>query len=209
MRMDLLLVQTQQIVVTIILRMLYVAWNWLAGGTAVSNTDGSITSQVSANTDAGFSVVSYTGNGTDGASIGHGLGTTPSMVICKRRDTAQNWVVAHSGITLASQSLALNLTTQATSFGDGWIDAWDSTTFTANQGSASIVNVNANTGTYIAYCFAEVEGYSKIGSYTGNGSTDGPFVHCGFRPAWIMVKRTDGSGNWLVCMTMKELAIML
>jgi len=174
----------------------YVSWNWLGANGTASNTDGSITSTVSANTTSGFSIVSYTGNGSDGATIGHGLGTTPSMVIVKRRDAAQNWTVAHSGINIASQSLALNLTTNATTFGDGWIDAWDSTTFTANQGTTSIVNVNANTGTYIAYCFAEKKGFSKFGSYTGNGSTDGTFVYTGFKPAFVIIKRTDTAENW-------------
>jgi hypothetical protein len=181
-----------------------VAWTWDAGSSTVTNTQGSITSQVRANASAGFSVVTYTGNGTDGATVGHGLGVTPGMVIVKRRDVAQNWVVAHSGITLSTQSLALNLTTNATSFGDGWIDAWSSTTFTTNQGASSIVNVNANTGTYVAYCWSPVAGYSAFGSYTGNGSADGPFVYTGFRSRWVMIKRYDGAGNWVLIDTARS-----
>ena len=174
-----------------------VAWCWNAGDSTVTNTEGSISSQVRANASAGFSIVTYTGNGTDGATVGHGLGVTPGMVIVKRRDVAQNWVVAHSGITLSTQSLALNLTTNATSFGDGWIDAWSSTTFTTNQGASSIVNVNANTGTYVAYCWSPVAGYSSFGSYTGNGSADGVFQWCGFRPRWILLKSTGANGaSW-------------
>jgi hypothetical protein len=181
-----------------------VAWTWDAGSSTVTNTQGSISSQVRANASAGFSVVTYTGNGTDGATVGHGLGVTPGMVIVKRRDVAQNWVVAHSGITLSTQSLALNLTTNATSFGDGWIDAWSSTTFTTNQGASSIVNVNANTGTYVAYCWSPVAGYSAFGSYTGNGSADGPFVYTGFRSRWVMIKRYDGAGNWVLIDTARS-----
>ena len=174
----------------------FVAWCWDAGTSTVTNTAGSITSSVRANASAGFSIVTYTGNGTDGATVGHGLGVTPGMVIVKRRDVAQDWVVAHSGITLSTQSLALNLTTSATSFGDGWIDAWSSTTFTTNQGASSIVNVNANTGTYVAYCWSPVAGYSSFGSYTGNGSADGVFAYLGFRPRWVMIKRTNTTGVW-------------
>jgi hypothetical protein len=177
--------------------MSYVAWTWDAGSSTVTNTQGSITSQVRANASAGFSVVTYTGNGTDGATVGHGLGVTPGMVIVKRRDVAQDWVVAHSGITLSTQSLALNLTTSATSFGDGWIDAWSSTTFTTNQGASSIVNVNANTGTYVAYCWSPVAGYSSFGSYTGNGSATGPVISgLGFQPYFVMIKASSTTGDW-------------
>ena len=175
----------------------FVAWTWDAGTSTVTNTAGSITSSVRANASAGFSIVTYTGNGTDGATVGHGLGVTPGMVIVKRRDVAQNWVVAHSGITLSTQSLALNLTTSATSFGDGWIDAWSSTTFTTNQGASSIVNVNANTGTYVAYCWSPVAGYSSFGSYTGNGSATGPVISgLGFQPYFVMIKASSTTGDW-------------
>jgi hypothetical protein len=147
----------------------FVAWCWKAGGTAVSNTDGSITSSVSVNTEAGFSIVSYTGTGAT-ATIGHGLGVVPKWIIIKRRDSTGTWVVydSYNGATGYSQ---LNAST-----------AWgtDSGAFNNTSPTSSVFSVgnsaqtNASTATYVAYCFAEVEGFSSFGSYTGNGSTDGP-----------------------------------
>ena len=171
----------------------YVAWNWKAGGTAVSNTSGTITSSVSANTTAGFSVVTYTGNGTAGATVGHGLGVAPSMIISKVRSTTNNWSVYHASLGNA-QTVYLNLTQAASS---GSTTSWNSTTptssvFTIGPDGA----VNASGGTFVAYCFSAVAGYSAFGSYTGNGSTDGPFVYLGFRPRFIMIKRTDSTGDW-------------
>jgi hypothetical protein len=172
------------------------AWNWLAGGTAVSNTDGSITSQVSANTDAGFSIATYTGTGAN-ATVGHGLtSSAPKMVIIKcRSDSPTSWMVGHSGLGAWSSLLQLDVTTAAVS---------DGTVFNSTAPSSSVVNVGTNSQsnlsgrTYVMYSFAEVEGYSKIGSYTGNGSTDGTFVHCGFRPAFLIVKRADGGASWYI-----------
>ena len=172
----------------------YVAWNWLAGGTAVSNTDGSITSQVSANTDAGFSVVGYTGNNTSGSTIGHGLTSAPEMIIVKNRSQADKWAVYHASNTSAPETdyLVLN-DSVATADATYWADtAPTSTVFSVGLTGP----INQPSEDYIAYCFHSVEGYSKIGSYTGNGSTDGTFVHCGFRPAWVMVKRTDSANSW-------------
>ena len=169
----------------------YVAWCWKAGGTAVSNTDGSITSQVSANVDAGFSVVSYTGTGAN-ATVGHGLDSTPDMVIVKNRDSSGfSWPVYHKNLSTALHLLILNTTDAETTVGSGGF-------FTAAP-SSSVLNigfwggVNANTNNYIAYCFHSVEGFSKFGSYVGNGSTNGPFVYTGFKPAFVMIKRTDAS----------------
>ena len=169
----------------------YVAWNWLAGGSASSNTDGDITSSVSANTTAGFSIVSYTGNGSAGETVGHGLGSKPKVIIVKIRSTTDHWIFYHED-TGATKNLRLNTT-------DGLITAGGpfnnteptSSLFTLGSGSAT----NTNSATFIAYCFAEKKGYSKFGSYTGNGSTDGTFVYTGFRPAWVMSKRTNSSGN--------------
>jgi hypothetical protein len=170
-----------------------VAWNWLGANGTASNTDGSITSTVSANTTSGFSIVSYTGNGTAGATIGHGLGAVPKMFITKRLDAVSEWRV-YNEATGANYLLQLNLTSAA-------IDnaTWNDTAPTSSVFSVSSTgDVNASGGTYIAYCFADVQGFSKFGSYTGNGSTDGTFVYTGFKPAWVMTKRTDSTGNWLM-----------
>jgi hypothetical protein len=166
-----------------------VAWNWKAGGTAVSNTDGSITSQVSANVDAGFSVLTYSPSGSSG-SVGHGLGVTPSVVIVKRRDTTGQWVSHWTAISGANKQLYLNGTNAVDTNN---ISSLTSTTFTVSGWS----EVATAGGSYVAYCFAEVAGYSSIGSYTGNGSTDGPYIHLGFRASWIMVKST-GASNWFI-----------
>jgi hypothetical protein len=182
----------------------YVAWNWLAGNGTASNTDGSITSTVSVNQKAGFSVVSYTGNGATDASVGHGLGIAPSFFIVKNRTTSTNWPVyhkslpAHDGGNYPTNSLRLN-TTGALANTLGLWGAPTSSVFTISDGQTSAGDrplTNTNGDNYIAYCFAEVEGYSKISSYTGNGSTDGPFVYCGFRPAFVMVKNSSTTGSW-------------
>ena len=170
-----------------------VDWMWAANGSGSTNTSGSITSTVSANTTSGFSVVTYTGNGTGGATVGHGLGATPSMVIIKNRGAAgYNWPVYHSSIP--SGYIALLNTTDA---------QFAFAAFPSNPSSSvltigSWAGVNASTNTYVAYCFAEVAGYSKFGSYTGNGSADGAFIYLGFRPRFVMVKQTNAAGNWLI-----------
>ena len=170
----------------------YVSWNWLAGGTASSNTDGSITSQVSANTTSGFSIVSYTGNGSAGATVGHGLGTTPSLMIFKDRDNTRDWIVYHKDLG-ATKFIKLNLT-DASGTTSGYFNNTEPTSSLFTVGSGTSVN---NSGTdYISYCFAEKKGYSKFGSYTGNGSTDGTFVYTGFKPAFVMMKRTNTTGEW-------------
>jgi len=172
----------------------YVAWTWDAGTSTVSNTAGSITSQVRANPTAGFSVVTYTGTGSS-ATVGHGLGVAPGMVIVKRRNSTGNWQVRHTSIAVAN-SIQLNLTSAAASATTVWNSTAPSSTVFSIGTDAT---VNGSGGTYVAYCFAPVVGYSSFGSYTGNGSTDGPFVYTGFRPRWILYKRSDsgtGSGNW-------------
>ena len=163
---------------------LYVVWNWKAnGGTTSSNTDGSITSTVQANTTSGFSIVLYTGT-TGGLTVGHGLGTTPKVVLYKRRDSADNWIYWTTQIDGSYDYLVLNSTNAKT---DSTAQIFTSSTFIDTGGVA---------GTFVAYCFAEIKGYSKFGSYTGNGSTNGTFVYTGFRPAFVMVKRTDAANNW-------------
>ena len=175
-----------------------VSWNWKANGSGSSNTDGSITSTVSVNATAGFSIVSYTGNNTAGATVGHGLGVAPSMVICKRREnnaTGQSyWQTYHSALG-ATKTIWLNLTDAAYTSDTPWNDtAPSSSVFTLGSDPPG----NPNGDDVIAYCFAEVEGYSKFGSYTGNGSTDGPFVYCGFRPAWLLFKRSSAAEDWVI-----------
>jgi hypothetical protein len=179
----------------------FIAWQWKAGGTAVSNTAGSITSSVSANTTAGFSVVTYTGNNTTTPSpmptVGHGLGVAPSLVISKSRNNAGvdsgAWFVWTSALSTDSY-LRLNTTAATASVsggGGGTMVAPTSTVFSTPYVSGA--NINANN--YVAYCFAPVAGYSAFGSYTGNGSADGPFVYLGFRPRWLMIKRSSSAGE--------------
>jgi hypothetical protein len=174
----------------------YVAWNWKAGGTAVSNTDGTITSSVSANPTAGFSVVTYTGTGS-AATVGHGLGVAPSMIIAKSRNNTGGdsgiWVVYHRSLTSAAYFLYLNQTSAQTAAST----VWNSTSPTSSVFSIGSASGSGTASNHIAYCFADVEGYSKFGSYTGNGSADGPFVYTGFRPAFIMIKGTSSS-SWVI-----------
>jgi hypothetical protein len=169
----------------------YVSWNWKAGGTAVSNTVGDITSSVSANTTAGFSIVSWTGNNTAGATIGHGLSSTPSMIIVKNRNAVTNWRVYHQALgntgALALQDTAAFLASTG---------YWNDTSPTASFVTLGTTDQTNGTNPMVAYCFAEVKGFSKFGSYTGNGSTDGTFVYTGFKPAYVLVKRTDAAESW-------------
>ena len=171
----------------------YVGWNWKAGGTAVSNTNGSITSSVSANTTAGFSVVTYTGNGVANATIGHGLGVTPQMVIVKQRNSGNDWPVYHASLS-SPNNLWLDLTVSASTYTGRFNYAgFSSSVFSvSSQGEA-----NGNTSTYVAYCFAAVAGYSAFGSYVGNGTQGaGPFVYTGFRPRYVLIKNINGAYDW-------------
>jgi len=174
----------------------FVAWCWRAGaGTTSTNTNGSITSVVSVNQDAGFSIVSYTGNGTSGATVGHGLGKAPKFILIKRRSGASNWAVAGS-ILGANSTLYLNLTNATDTYGDTNLIRNIQTSTTFELGTDT--NRNQSGGTHIAYCWAEIEGFSKFGSYVGNGNADGPFVYCGFKPALVIVKRTAGAADWVI-----------
>ena len=171
----------------------YTAWCWKANGAGSSNTSGSITTTTSVNTTAGFSVVTYTGTGAN-ATVGHGLGVAPAMVIVKRRNSTGNWNVRHVSIT-AANSLYLNLTNASQS--DPTV--WNSTVPTSTVFSIGTdTGVNASGGTYVAYCWAAIPGFSAFGSYTANASADGPFIFTGFRPRWIMFKRTTSATNWYV-----------
>ena len=171
----------------------FVAWNWKANGQGSSNTDGSInTTYTSVNTTAGFSISQYTGTGAT-ATIGHGLGVVPKMIIIKQTNTTRNWVVGHDGIGW-TKYLYLD-STNAQGTGNLFND-------TAPTNSVfSVVNdggVNGSGGTYIAYCFAEKTGYSKFGSYVGTGNTNGTFVYTGFKPAFVIVKIAEHAGNWMM-----------
>jgi len=180
----------------------YVAWNWDAGtGSPVSNTDGTIPSSVQANISAGFSIVTYTGNGTSGETVGHGLGVSPQMVIVKNRDDSLGeWAVYHSYLT-ANYVIWLNYDFAQgpiASRARGAVSSTSPSTFTCTQGTVNSVNVNESGDNYVAYCFAPVEGYSAFGSYIGNGSTAGPFIYTGFRPAYLLVKKSNNTGYWLI-----------
>ena len=170
-----------------------VAWCWRAnGGTTSTNTSGTITSTVQANTAAGFSIVTYTGDGTDGASIGHGLSSGPNMIFVKNRDAGDSWAVYHSGTGNASH-LILDTGTGVTTSSAYW------NSFTPSSTIFKVGNdhkLNASTEKYVAYCWHDVEGFQKFGAHTGNGNTDGPFIYTGFKPRMIMIKRTDGSHYW-------------
>ena len=169
----------------------YVGWCWKAGGAGVSNSDGSITSTVSANTEAGFSIVTYAGSGSN-ATIGHGLDEAPQVLFVKTRTSADHWAIYHHSVG-NTKILYLNLSNSpATSS-----NYWNNTTPTSTVFSIGSDNKTGKSGdNYVAYCWHEVPGYSKFGSYKGNGSADGPFIHLGFRPAWFLQKKTSGTGNW-------------
>lgn len=187
----------------------FICYNWKAGGAAVTNTSGTISSQVSVNQTAGFSIVAWTGNGSSSATVGHGLGAVPGLIICKERSTTgEYWHVKHKS-TASNTNLFLNVqngSTSAASVGDGILgDLNSSTTFGfATAGSpGNVVAVNENGVTNIAYCWSEVPGYSSFGSFTGNGASDGPFIYTGFRPEFIIYKRTDNTSDWWLLDTIR------
>ena len=178
----------------------YVGWNWLAGSspTGSANTDGSLNSTVSVNTTAGFSIVKYTaGNSGAVSTIGHGLNAVPKVIIVKGTDansTPDQWMVYHEALG-NTKRIKLN-STDASATGSGY---WNNTTPTSSLftvGGSS--EGNSANGIYIAYCFAEKTGYSKFGSYAGNGSTDGTFVYTGFKPAFIMLKKYNAASYWSI-----------
>jgi len=172
----------------------FASWNWKAGGSASSNSDGSITSSVSANTTAGFSIVSYTGTGSN-ATVGHGLGAVPKMIFFKDRETSVDWgVYAEPNGNTKEMYLS---TDDAAGTNTGAFNSTTPTSSVFTIGTSS--RYNPSSKGVIAYCFADVKGYTKIGSYTGNGNADGTFVYTGFSPAWVMVKRSDGgTENWQI-----------
>jgi hypothetical protein len=176
----------------------YVAWTWDAGTSTVTNTQGSITSQVRANASAGFSVVTYTGNDTSGASFGHGLGVAPHMVIVKTRGVVAGWMVWHRSASASNDHFLILNQTSAVSTNSAYFQGVSSTTVTV--GGSDNTNSSTSPG-LVAYCFASVAGYSAFGSYTGNGSADGPFVYTGFRPRYVLLKCSsagDSAKDWFV-----------
>jgi len=180
----------------------YAAWTWDAGSSTVTNTAGTITSSVRANASAGCSVVGYTGTGAN-ATVGHGLGVAPSLIIVKCRSAANDWAVYHAANTSDPKTdyLLLNSTAATADDNTYWNDtAPTSTVFSIGTNA----DVNTSTATYIAYCFAPVAGYSAFGSHTGNGSADGSFVYTGMRSRWIIIKRTDTTSNWTIIDTARE-----
>jgi hypothetical protein len=172
-----------------------VDWCWKAGGTAVTNTSGTITSSVSANPTAGFSVVTFTSPATSITfTVGHGLGVAPAMIFLKDRGQTSYWGVYHSGATTNNNSLYLNTTDVVTASTNVWGTALPTNTV---FGSYAGVGTQLND-TCVAYCWAPVAGYSAFGKYTGNGSADGPFIYTGFRPRWLMIKSSSGAFNWFI-----------
>ena len=170
----------------------YVAWNWKAnGGTTSSNSNGSITSTVQANTTAGFSIVTWTGSGTSNETVGHGLTTAPEVVILKPRSESRHWLIWFDELGDNDKAFLFNNEAPADN------------RFGPNAPTSSVFGLYSNQGnrdgtTFVAYAFHSIKGYSKFGSYTGNGANDGPFVYTGFKPAWLMTKRTDGTSNWVM-----------
>ena len=162
-----------------------------------TNFDGTIKSIVKANTTAGFSIVSFTGNATSGATVGHGLGVAPKSLILKERGNANNWIVFHKSLGTQSGNTNVQFLDLTNDIGGGFAAGFNNTDPTSSVFSLGNSNeTNRTNGNFITYCFSEVSGYSKFGSYIGNGSSDGPFIFTGFRPAWIMLKRYDSSNNW-------------
>jgi len=183
----------------------YLAWCWDAGDSTVTNNDGSISSQVRANTTAGFSILTYSGNGSSGSTVGHGLGVVPASIIIKCTNANDNWMVYHHAGNQRSspEDFYLELNESAQRVDDSRMmndTAPTSSVFSLrNDGST-----NSSGRTYVAYCFAEVEGFSAMGGYTGNSSDNGTYVNCGFRPAWVLVKKFNGGENWQLRDTTRE-----
>jgi len=167
----------------------YVAWNWKAGGSGSANNSGDINATVSANTTAGFSIVKWTANDSDKDTIAHGLGVQPAVVIYKTLDTVVNWYLMTDKIDGTDDYLYLN-TTAAKQDNNTGTYGW--------QTSSTITNWDFGSSEMIAYCFAEVEGFSKFGNYTGNGAADGPFINCGFRPAFVIFRPIAVGNYWLI-----------
>ena len=172
----------------------YASWNWKANGAGSLNEVGTINSTVSVNTTNGFSLATYTGNGSTSQTVGHGLGVAPAMILMKAYDSsAYWWWMSHRGMSAVDKSLHINEINDESTNAQG-ITARSSTTF----GVGNDTGCNSSGYNYVAYSFAQIKGYSRFGSYTGNGSTDGSVVYCGFKPAWLMIKCTSHDADWEV-----------
>jgi len=172
-----------------------VAWCWKAGGSASSNSDGDITSSVSVDQTPGFSIVTYTASSTATDTVGHGLGAKPGWIVVKERNGTNNWCVALPDTLGNNEVLQLNLSNNIFAGSAGFNDTVNtgttSSVFVSGSGAGNLTGASGQN--YVAYCFVEKQGFSKFSKYTGNGSTDGPFIYCGFKPAWVMVKRLSGT----------------
>ena len=181
----------------------YVSWNWKANGAGSTNTDGSINSTVSANTTSGFSIVSWTGSGAD-ATVGHGLNSAPTLIIVKNRtDASTDWrigqVLTSSNNMTNGNGYYMELNDTKASTNPGSANQWGSTPTAPTNQVFTVGSNNSNNGSsdnMIAYCFHSVEGYSKFGTYAGNGNADGPFVYTGFKPAFIIIKNFEQNDSW-------------
>ena len=181
----------------------YVAWQWNAGsGTSGSNTNGSITSTVSANTTAGFSVVTWAGNNGTNATVGHGLGSAPALIITKNRSGVSDWPVYHSSLT-SGYTIFLD-TVGAQNNSSSWYGSNAPTSSVFYTTYVGNISINASGNNYVSYCWAAIAGYSAFGSYTGNGSTDGPFVYCGFRPRFVLFKCSSTPQDWVIYDTSRD-----
>jgi hypothetical protein len=171
----------------------YVSFNWKAGGTGSANTDGSINSTVSVNTTSGFSIVSYTGNGSSGATVGHGLGEAPEIVLVKKRSGADPWTMLHPNV---QASKYMRLDTNAAEVNDDIFNNTraSSTVFTLDSDGQG----NGNGSTFVAYCFKKRRGFFTTGEFTANGQADGPFLFCGFKPAFVIIKRKTSTNDWFM-----------
>ena len=167
----------------------YVAWNWLGSNTTASNTDGDVTSTVCVNTTSGVSIIEVSNLNSN--SFGHGLGAEPEFIMNKRTDNTANWRVYFKGIT-SGKSLFLNTTAAETTESSRITSASSSTITVAGSGNGG----SAGTGTSVYFAFKSIKGFSKFGTYTGNGNADGTFVYTGFKPAWVLIKRTNTTGAW-------------
>ena len=179
----------------------YVAWQWKAnGGTTVTNTDGNITSSVQANPAAGFSIVTYTGQGTQtGKTVGHGLNSAPKMIISKDTGNTSNvvtWRVYHTGVG-PTKYMTFAATNAVATYND-WDNTAPTTSVYSVGGAGGYTPTNTNNANYLAYVFADVQGYSKFGKYVGNGNADGPFVYTGFKPAFVIIKNASATESWVI-----------
>ena len=175
----------------------YVAWQWKAnGGTTSSNSSGDVTSTVQTNTTAGFSIVTYTGNGSDGGSIGHGLSGAWDVIIVKNRGQTDYWTVDREPTNANTKALLLHDPSQEA--GHGTIHFQGSNGLFTAHSNGDLGMGNASGETYVAYVFKQIKGYSRFGSYTGNGASDGTFIFTGFSPAWVMVKSSTHSEAWML-----------